>query len=201
MTTAHTLEWSLCTALEVTRHQSRQGNTTALHAPGTSCTTYKAKEKCTHLEQAVHFEIAHVIRAAHARLVVRRALVVSRGVVRGVVDAANAADARAAKVDDAGMAEVVNVGRGPAAVVQLPEVICRLVVAANCTCQRRARCDTQCLHGPRVCVARRLANRCIASGWDCLTGTGAKLKCWHFVVPQLSCTHWKHVPACKVTLH
>lgn len=86
-----------------------------------------------HLEEPVHLEVAHVVGRAHGRAVVGRHLVVARGVVPVVENARQPADAQAAKVDDARGAHVVDVGRGPAAVVELPEVVCRLVVAPDCT--------------------------------------------------------------------
>lgn len=55
-----------------------------------------------------------------------------QAIVLGVVDAGEAGNARPAKVDDAGVAQVVDVGRRPAAIVQLPEVVGRLVVAPDC---------------------------------------------------------------------
>ena len=54
-----------------------------------------------------------------------------------VVDAAQAGDAQAAKPHDARGAQVVDVGRHPAAVVQLPQVVGGLVVAANCVLMRQ----------------------------------------------------------------
>jgi hypothetical protein len=53
-------------------------------------------------------------------------------VVLGIVDAGEASDACAAEVDDASMAQVVDIGGRPAAIVQLPQVVGGLVVAANC---------------------------------------------------------------------
>ncbi len=53
-------------------------------------------------------------------------------VVVGVVDAGEAADADAAKGDHAGVAQVENARRGPPAVVQLPQVVGGLMVAADC---------------------------------------------------------------------
>lgn len=47
-------------------------------------------------------------------------------------DAAEPCDANAAKVDDTRAAEKVDVGGRPAAMVQLPQVVAGLVVAANC---------------------------------------------------------------------
>ena len=46
-------------------------------------------------------------------------------------DAAEACNANATKIDDAGIAEKVYVGRCPATVVELPEVVAGLVVATN----------------------------------------------------------------------
>ena len=52
-------------------------------------------------------------------------------VVVGLEDAACAGDSEASEVDGAGGAEVVDVGGDPAAVVEFPEVVAGLVVAAD----------------------------------------------------------------------
>ena len=58
-----------------------------------------------------------------------------RAIVALVVDAGQAANAGTPEVDDPGMAQVVNVWRYPAPIVELPQVVGRLVVPANCTLQ------------------------------------------------------------------
>ena len=89
------------------------------------------------LEQAVHVEVADVVGAAHGTVVVRRVLVVATGVIVGLVDAGEAGDAGAAEAHDAGGAHVEDVGRRPAAVVELVEVVGGLVIPADCSTARR----------------------------------------------------------------
>ena len=52
-------------------------------------------------------------------------------IVIGIKDAREAAYADAAKSDYASMAQVENARRCPAAIVQLPQMVSSLVVAAN----------------------------------------------------------------------
>lgn len=58
---------------------------------------------------------------------------VATGVIVALVDAGQAGDAGATKVDDVGSAHVEDVGRGPAPVVELVEVVRGLVVASDCS--------------------------------------------------------------------
>ncbi len=51
----------------------------------------------------------------------------------GIIDAGEACYARATKVDDTSMAHVVDVRSRPASMVQLPQMVGRLMVATNCT--------------------------------------------------------------------
>ena len=60
-------------------------------------------------------------------------------VVVGIVYAGEAADADAAKGHHAGVAQVEDARRGPSTIVQLPQVVGCLVVAADCA----ARLNTQ----------------------------------------------------------
>lgn len=53
-------------------------------------------------------------------------------VVAAVEDAGQAADTHTRKVDDPRCTQEVDVGRDPAAIVQLPQVIGSLVIAAHC---------------------------------------------------------------------
>ena len=54
-------------------------------------------------------------------------------VVRTFEDARQACYAGASEIDDPRMAQVVYVGRNPAAIIQLPQVVARLMIAPNCT--------------------------------------------------------------------
>lgn len=58
---------------------------------------------------------------------------VATGVVVLLVYASEAADADAAKVDDPRGAHVEDVGRGPASIEELVQVVGGLMVAADCT--------------------------------------------------------------------
>lgn len=85
-----------------------------------------------HLQQAVDVEVADVVGAADAAAVVWRPLVVATGVVVLLVDAGDAADADAPKVDDSRGPHVEDVGRRPPSIVKLVEVVCSLMVPTNC---------------------------------------------------------------------
>ena len=100
--------------------------------------------------EAEDVDLADVVRAALAAVVVRRPLVVAELVVRAVEDAGQAGQPQAADVDDARVAEVVDVVGHPPAVVELPEVVASLVVAANEDGQER-----RLLHARVVLVKAR----------------------------------------------
>mmetsp|Transcript_19858 Transcript_19858/g.65659 ORF Transcript_19858/g.65659 Transcript_19858/m.65659 type:complete len:393 (-) Transcript_19858:193-1371(-) len=83
------------------------------------------------LEQPEHLDLSDVVRGPHVRVGVGRRLAVAGVVVAPVVDAAQPSDADASHRHHARVPEEVDVGRDPAAVVELPEVGGRLVVAAD----------------------------------------------------------------------
>eukprot|EP00966_Prymnesium_polylepis_P229656 5313717-Prymnesium_polylepis.1 len=70
-------------------------------------------------------------RGAHVVVRVGRHLVMAAVVVPPVVDAAQPADADATDVEDICVAEKVDVGRRPSAMVELPVVVARLVVSGD----------------------------------------------------------------------
>lgn len=90
--------------------------------PGSTC-----------LQETVDIQVTDVVRAADGAVVVRGALVVATGVIMALVNASQAGDARATKVDDIGGTHVEDVRGCPAAVVELMQVVCGLVVASDCS--------------------------------------------------------------------
>eukprot|EP00955_Chlamydomonas_euryale_P116256 366406-Chlamydomonas_euryale.AAC.19 len=58
-------------------------------------------------------------------------------IIPRLVDSRQARDADTAKLDASGVAKEVDVGRGPASIVELPQIVGGLMVAANC----EARCS------------------------------------------------------------
>lgn len=83
------------------------------------------------LRQLEHFVFSDVIDGTQRAGGVRRGLKVPTTVVSSVVDARDARNAHAADGDHAGAPEVVDVGGDPPAIVQLLQVVGRLVVPAD----------------------------------------------------------------------
>ena len=80
---------------------------------------------CTHTNTHTH-TLTHTRARAKPSRAQLHLLVVVR-----LVDAREPADARAAKAHDACVAQIKDAGRDPAAVEELPQVVGRLVVAAD----------------------------------------------------------------------
>ena len=83
------------------------------------------------LQQLADVQLPDVIEALDLVLVEGQALVVGFAVVEALPDAAHAGDAQRAQTEDVGGAHVVDVRSDPAAVVELPKVRRRLMVAGH----------------------------------------------------------------------
>ena len=88
-------------------------------------------DRLAQLHQAEDVELANVVKGAHRVVTKDWHLMVAEPVVVLLEDAGEARDAQPANVDNARVAHVINIRRGPSAVEQLGEVRARLVVAAN----------------------------------------------------------------------
>lgn len=86
---------------------------------------------CPELQKLAHVDLTDMVETPDIVETEWEALEMGLLVVRALPYSANAGDAERAEADDVRGTEIIDIRRGPPAVVEFPEMRCRLVIATH----------------------------------------------------------------------
>lgn len=92
---------------------------------------------CLHQEEFADVDFSDMIKRPYVIFAEWKPLMVRLTIVKAFPDARHAGNAKWPQAKDVGGTHVVDIGRNPAAVVELPEMRARLVIASNEDCEVR----------------------------------------------------------------